>query len=216
MNITFLDVRDLDEAWWRCIRECLLTGRDYIIDKGSYAGQYRREFDFMVCQIRHPSSKCLVPSTPDGIPPPTSREYIENEYLPYLMANIERKKNEQYTYGEYIEPQFLEICKIYKEYGYNNNQMTMTIGDKDSISLEHPPCLKIVDTRVIDGKLNYVVYFRSWDLWGGFPVNLGAIQIMKEQMAQDIGVEDGELIALSKGLHLYDHQWEVGKAVARL
>jgi len=215
MNITVLKVRDLDEAWWRCVREVLLHGRDYKIDRGSYAGQYRREFDFIVCQIEHPSSKCLVPSTPEGVPPPTSRDYIEKEYLPYLMTNITKDK-ELYTYGEYIEPQFLEICRVYNEYGYNTNQMTMTVGDKDSIFLEHSPCLKLIDTRVQDGKLNYIVYFRSWDLWGGFPSNLGGIQLMKEMMAQEIGVEDGEIIALSKGLHLYDHQWELGKIVARL
>jgi thymidylate synthase len=52
-------------------------------------------------------------------------------------------------------------------------------------------------------------------LWGGFPANLAGIQIMKEMMATEIGIEDGQLIAISKGLHLYDHQWEVGKMVVR-
>jgi thymidylate synthase len=30
-------------------------------------------------------------------------------------------------------------------------------------------------------------------------------------MAEEIGVEDGEIIALSKGLHLYDYSWELAK-----
>lgn len=66
-------------------------------------------------------------------------------------------------------------------------------------------CLRSIDTRIQDGKLHFVVYFRSWDLWGGFPANLAAIQHLKEYMAGQIGVEDGELIAESKGLHLYDY-----------
>jgi len=30
-------------------------------------------------------------------------------------------------------------------------------------------------------------------------------------MAQDIGVGDGEIIAVSKGLHLYEYSWELAK-----
>ena len=56
----------------------------------------------------------------------------------------------------------------------------------------------------------------SWDLWGGFPANLGAIQILKEYMSSEIGIEDGELIAVSKGLHLYDYSWDLAKAVLRM
>jgi thymidylate synthase len=30
-------------------------------------------------------------------------------------------------------------------------------------------------------------------------------------MAEEIGVEDGEIIAVSKGLHLYDYAWDLAK-----
>jgi thymidylate synthase len=73
----------------------------------------------------------------------------------------------------------------------------------------------MIDTRISEGKLHFVVYFRSWDLWGGFPANLAGIQILKEYMAGEIGVEDGELIAMSKGLHLYDYSWDLARAVLR-
>jgi thymidylate synthase len=73
-----------------------------------------------------------------------------------------------------------------------------------------------VDTRVQDGRLNFVVYFRSWDLWGGFPTNLGGLQLLKEYMAEQIGVDDGCLIAFSKGLHLYEHCWDLAKMVLRM
>ena len=213
MKITTLKVRDLNEAWWKCIREVLLHGYEYTIDRGSYAGGKRKEFDLIVCQIEYPGTRPLVPIVAEGVPQPTSMEYVENEYLPYLMTSF-KKENEQYVYGEDIAPQYDEICKIYKNDGYNTNQATMSIGSKESIKLSDPQCLRLIDTRIRYGKLHYVVYFRSWDLWGGFPANLAAIQLMKEMMAREIDVEDGELIAISKGLHLYDHQWEVGKIVA--
>ena len=55
------------------------------------------------------------------------------------------------------------------------------------------------------------VYFRSWDLWGGLPANLAGIQQLKEYMAGQIGVDDGEMIVESKGLHLYGYAEELAK-----
>jgi len=34
-------------------------------------------------------------------------------------------------------------------------------------------------------------------------------------MASEIGVADGELLAMSKGLHLYEYAWDLAKAVLR-
>ena len=215
MNIINLKVRDLNEAWWRCIEEVLLNGYEYTIERGSNVTGKRKELDLIVCQIEYPGTRPLVPIVAEGIPQPTSMDYIEKEYLPYLMLNI-KAPNEQYTYGEDIEPQFDAICRMYKNDGYNTNQATISVGSRESIKLSDPQCLRLIDTRIRYGKLHYVVYFRSWDLWGGFPANLAGIQLMKEMMAEEIGVEDGELIAISKGLHLYDHQWEVGKMVASI
>jgi thymidylate synthase len=82
------------------------------------------------------------------------------------------------------------------------------------ITLEDPPCLRLIDTRLMDGKLHFVLYFRSWDLWAGFPSNLAAIQLLKEYMCQEIGVEDGTITAVSKGLHLYEYTF--GLALQRL
>ena len=56
-----------------------------------------------------------------------------------------------------------------------------------------------------------ILVHNSWDLWGGTPANLGAIQLLKEYMAEEIGVEDGEMIASSKGMHLYDYTWELAQ-----
>ena len=127
-----------------------------------------------------------------------------------------KEEGEQYTYGQYLEKQIAEVIKMYKEDGYNTNQAFMAVGDKESISLSDPPCLRGIDTRIRDGKLHFFVYFRSWDLWAGFPSNLAAIQLLKEYMAGEIGVNDGELIALSKGLHLYEYAWELAKTAARM
>jgi len=213
MNIAIIEAKTLPEAWFLCVKKCLEEGYEYTIDRGSYAGQRRRELDFTVIKIEYPGSRPLVPDTPSGIPPPTTQDYVEG-YLQYLMTN-HKEVNEQYTYGEDIGPQLLEIISMYKEGGYETNQACLSVGDRHSIYLEHSQCLRLIDTRVRYGKLHFFVYFRSWDLWAGFPSNLAAIQLLKEYMADEIGVGDGELFALSKGLHLYDHTWGLARTLIR-
>lgn len=214
MKIQVIEARDLSEAWFLCLCKTLTEGREYRIERGSYAGQRRKELDLLVVQVRHPGTRPLIPDVPLGVPPPSTMEYVES-YLPYLMA-AHKKKGEQYTYGQYLEAQIAEVIRMYREDGYNTNQAFMAVGDSQSIFLSDPPCLRAIDTRIRDNKLNFVVYFRSWDLWAGFPSNLGAIQLLKEYMAGEIGVADGELIAMSKGLHLYEYAWELARTTVRI
>jgi thymidylate synthase len=214
MRITQLEARDLSEAWFLCLGKVLTEGRDYKIDRGSYAGERRRQLDLVAVQIKHPGTRPLVPDVPQGVPPPSTMDYVES-YLPYLMT-AHRKEGEQYTYGQFLETQIAEVIRMYKEEGYNTNQAFMQVGDAHSIYLSDPPCLRAIDTRILDNKLNLIVYFRSWDLWAGFPSNLASIQLLKEYMASEIGVEDWEIIAMSKGMHLYEYSWELAKAVTRM
>ncbi|MFC1593095.1 thymidylate synthase [Candidatus Omnitrophota bacterium] len=209
MNISVIEARDLSEAWFLCLGKTLTEGYEYKVERGSYTGQRRKELEFVVVQVRHPGTRPLIPDVPQGVPSPSTMEYIEN-YLPYLMT-AHKGEGEQYTYGQYLETQIAEVIKMYKEDGYNTNQAYMSVGDGHSIYLSDPPCLRGIDTRIRDNKLSFIIYFRSWDLWAGLPSNLAAIQLLKEYMASEIGVDDGEMVALSKGLHLYEYAWELAR-----
>ena len=214
MEISIIEARDLSEAWFLCLRKTLTEGHDYKIERGSYTGEQRKELDFVIVRVMNPGTKPLVPDVPQGVPPPTTMEYVES-YLPYLMT-AHKAESEQYTYGQYLEKQIAEVIRMYKEDGYNTNQAFMAVGDSQSIYLSDPPCLRGIDTRIRNNTLHFFVYFRSWDLWAGFPSNLAAIQLLKEYMSSEIGVADGELIATSKGLHLYEYSWELARTAARI
>jgi len=229
----YLEAFDLDDAWFQCLSTILDQGHIYTIDRGSYQGQKRLEFDFVVVRVKKPSHQ-IIPVIPEGmsIPAPTDMEYVNN-YLSYLLTGA-KTETEDYTYGErLVEPtarvkaegdgkemikeiplncnQIEEVIKMYKTQGYGTNQAIMEIGMPSDIKLADPPCLRLIDTRIRYGKLHFILYFRSWDLWGGFPSNLGGLQLVKQYMADEIGVSDGEIIAVSKGLHLYDYSWELAK-----
>jgi thymidylate synthase len=229
----FIDAFDLDDAWFQCLSAILEKGHVYTIDRGSYQGQRRLEFDFVTVRVKKPSHQ-IIPIIPEGlsIPAPTDMEYI-NGYLSYLLTGC-KTNTEDYTYGErLVDPkarikesregkesikeipldcnQVEEVIKMYKRDGFGTNQAVMEIGMPSDLKLTDPPCLRLIDTRVRYGKLHFILYFRSWDLWGGFPSNCGGLQLVKQYMADEIGVGDGEIIAVSKGLHLYEYSWELAK-----
>ena len=214
MKLITVVATTIDDAWFQCISLVMEHGREFKIDYGSFAGQKRKELDYITIQITHPGVRPLVPQIPPqyGIPNPTSIEYVEQQYLPYLMVD-HKEPDEDYTYGMYIEPQLRKIIERYRRIfnetgGYRSNQEYITVSNYlDHLEMKDPPCLRGIDTRIQDNMLHFFCYFRSWDLFAGFPSNLAGIQLMKEYMASEIGVQDGELIAASKGLHLYDHFW---------
>ena len=211
MDLEFIKARDLPDAWFQCVYHLLDKGRTYTVERGSFQGQQRLEFDYITVHIKFPATRPLLPDIPPGlgIPNPVAHDYLD-QYLPYLMTSI-KKEGEEYTYGEYLEPQIKEVIRMYHADGHGTNQAYMTVGNPETLTFNDPPCLRGIDTRIKDDRLHFMVYFRSWDLWNGFPANLGAIQLLKEYMAECIGVEDGEIIAASKGLHLYDYIWELAK-----
>jgi thymidylate synthase len=219
---TNLLARDLPDAWFLAVDWLLREGRQWTVQHGSYEGQKRWEFDWITIHIKHPGARPLVPEMPahlSNIPPPTTMEYVE-EYLPYLMTDAPPKDNETYTYGERVAPQMEAIIERYLKKGHGSNQECISVSRPDDIGLSDPPCLRSIDTRIVapDGlkegeepALHFFPYFRSWDLWGGFPANLAAIRMMQEYMAECIGVAAGEIICSSKGLHIYDHAWDVAR-----
>jgi len=211
MKLEFIEARDLPDSWFQCVYRILDVGKKYTIDRGSYKGQQRLEFDYITIHIKYPGVRPLIPDIPAhlGIPNPVADGYLE-EYLPYLMTSS-KKPNEIYTYGERLEYQIQQVIEMYKRDGYGTNQACMSISMPTDIDLDDPPCLRSIDCRIMDDKLHFVVYFRSWDLWNGFSANLGAIQLLKEYMGAEIGVDDGEIITSSKGLHLYDYVWQLAK-----
>lgn len=257
MHIHRIDARDLPDLWFQAVHDILGNGRRFTIDRGSYAGQTRLEYDYFTGFVRHPGAQPLLPDIPPacGIPNPVEHDYIfggpgyDRSYIEYLMTP-HKAPGESYTYGERLtrapvsgqkrrwwdagEADIVDLREIdgkvlfkedddlfvnqiewvirtYRDHGHRNNQMVLQVAQPSDLILTDPPCLRHIDTRIQDDKLIFFVYFRSWDLWGGLPANLAGIENLKEYMAAEIGVADGEMIVESKGLHLYGYAEDLAK-----
>ena len=97
-----IEATTLSDAWFQVVYKCIEEGKDFIIDKGSYEGEKRLEFDYITIHIKKPGVRPLLPEIPAqyNIPNPVDQGYID-EYMPYIMTG-ELKPGESYTYGQRI------------------------------------------------------------------------------------------------------------------
>ncbi len=54
MKVTYLETITVSDAWYQTLYKCIETGREFIIDRGSYTGQKRLEFDYIIIRIKYP------------------------------------------------------------------------------------------------------------------------------------------------------------------
>lgn len=107
MKIINIEARDIPDLWFQAINSILDQGRKFKIDKGSYEGQTRIEYDYFTGYIEYPGT---IPILPDinpsfGIPNPVDFNYVfggkeyNRSYIEYLMS-YNKEPGESYTYGE--------------------------------------------------------------------------------------------------------------------
>ena len=133
--------------------------------------------------------------------------------IPALSLPCWKRKNEYWV----IAPDQLQWCiDHYREKGFGNNHCYIQVGYPESnYAYDMPyeseadrgtsPCLRGIDTKIIDNKLCFHVYFRSWDLYSAFPQNMGGITLLLEYMAEMLEIEVGILFFSSLKLHCYKH-----------
>lgn len=212
----FVRGKTIEDAWRDAMWCCVRNGKDYEVKVGSYVGQIRRQLPYVSILIEEPWTRPLAVRTPEGcgIPAPTDEEKINKYFLEYIIGS-EKADNEDYTYGMYISRQVQRAVELLNQSDGNTNQATITVGEPDSIFQGDPPCLRCISFKVVEGKLQMTVYFRSWDLFSGLPENLGGLQLLKEYVLTHLtfAVEDGPIVAFSDGLHVYEQYFSLVNAL---
>jgi len=60
LNPVYIEATTLPDSWFQIIWNLLDHGREFVIDRGSYAGQKRLELDYVTVHIRHPEVRPLL------------------------------------------------------------------------------------------------------------------------------------------------------------
>ena len=200
----------IGDAWREAMQLCIAEGWDFIGKGGSYPGQVRKQLNRVMIVIDQPWTRPLSPIMPPGIHGPTNDQKIEDYFVNYIIGS-EVAENEVYTYGTFITAQIDRIVELLNKAEGNTNQACIAVGDASTTFLSDPPCLRVIAFKVVEGRLEMSVFFRSWDLYTGFPENLGGLQLLKEYVVEelDLPVLDGPLIAYSDGLHIYEQYFKI-------
>jgi len=225
----YIKALTISDAWFQLIYNIIDCGYIQNIQQGSFEReQFRIQYPGIAVYIEKPWHD-MVPQIPPhlGIPSPTTMEYIEDYFADYLM-NPELSENETYRYSSRIHhpmpqggSQLERVIELLKKTPLTN-QAVIEIGTPVDLDICYgkdgkldPPCLRIIDFKAIPVNekivLTVTVYFRSWDLWAGFPTNLGGIELLKQYVCSETGLEGGPIYAYSAGAHIYGYQEELVK-----
>ncbi len=88
------------------------------------------------------------------------------------------------------------------------------VAELDQMAL--PPCHKTYQFHVADNRLNCLLYQRSCDVALGLPFNLWSAALLTRMLAQQAGLEPGELVWMGGDVHLYlNHETLITEQLAR-
>lgn len=226
----------LGDVWFNLLVHLNQYGRKYLITSGSHEGEHRVEFDMASGWIDFPHSRPLAPILPPSvIAVPTNDDKIEKYFQEYLM-DPNKRPDEEYRYSEWINGKIFNrwtqsfttalewTIDHFRKKGYGNNHCYITVGsnetnfrydkpyDKDKETERGTsPCLRGIDIKVKENHLLLGIIYRSWDLYSGWPENMGGFTLLGEYITEMICSDRDDLFAgpmgfFSMGLHCYDHQ----------
>lgn len=239
MNNQFIiNAKSINDAWFRTVYHILEVDKDNnfvhayptgIIQQGSFMNeQSRLQFpSFSLC-IEYPLLDRLV-QIPEGsnIPSPIAEEEAKQYFYNYIIGS-EVQENETYTYGSRLNISLQKVMDMLLKTPVTNQAVIEIAQPDDTFNCIgndgklDPPCARLVDFKVIpfytNGKLDknlstldMHLYFRSWDLYGGMPVNLYGFSMLQETVSEYIGIPVGKMYCYSSGLHLYRFQKELAE-----
>lgn len=197
--------KNISDSWFGLLYNIQKYGYRQNIQRGSFEGEYRIQYPFVAVEIEYPHLD-MIPIMPQGMEAlaPTTMEYVEDYFVNYLM-NDKTSENEEYVYGSRVYGYIDKVIHILKDTP-DTNQAVLEIASPGDIYLKEPPCLRCLTFKVINNKLNMSVFFRSNDLFAGYPVNLAGLELLKQYVASESNLENGKLYYASDGLHIYSYQ----------
>lgn len=202
---------DCPDAWFKTLKAIYEKGDLFKVEYGSEETETKKLN--LTIEIDHPETRPLVSDKA-----PCDIRYIRGYSLEFLWTG--EKQDETYTYGSRINDPVDQIEEGLKRYSLKkgDRQVTMEVGRPEDIKKElagrrhEPPCLRLIDTEILEGKMNMIFYFRSWDAYAGLPANIAGLQMFNEAFVSSLNdrinesIQTGKLIFHSKNCHIYERQ----------
>lgn len=205
---------DCPDAWYKTLEGIWHEGDTFEVCYGSEHSKTKK-LNISI-EIDKPETRPLVADKA-----PCDMKYVQWYALKYLWSDI--IEDETYTYGSRLRKPLDQIEEAIKRYLEEtaDRQITLAIRLPADI-MKHvndqrhePPCLSLIDTEMLEGKIHLTCYFRSWDAYAGLPANIAGIQLFNEAFVSEINkhgnlnLKTGKLIFHSKNCHIYERQFKL-------
>jgi thymidylate synthase len=202
---------DCPDAWFQALSHIWNEGDAFQVGYGSEISETKKLN--LTIEITHPENRPLVSDKA-----PCDMKYVQGYALTYLWCG--EKQDETYTYGSRLNEPVNQIEEAINRYvqEQNDRQVTLVVRLPDDIKKyrgkekHEPPCLSLIDTEILDGRMHLTCYFRSWDAYAGLPANIAGLQLFNEALVSEINargnlsLKTGKLIFHSKNCHIYHRQ----------
>jgi len=220
MLVTQLKSRTLSEIWYALLLNAIEHGRIYKVSHGPNQGRKRLELDMVHLQIVKPAEEFDAFIERQIIGP----EYL-NEYIEMIKTRGKNRGDfwDRHFDNRLVSPLVLTkqnldwsidltplglLIQMYKLHGFKTNRACISMANAQDIAVNPSPCFRVLDTKVLDDKLNFIIYVRSWDVLQEMPEDLAILEKIKQYVASEISAQNGELIVSAKGVHIYEQNWK--------
>ena len=214
MNYVNIRAFDCPDAWFKTLLEIRENGDTFQVGYGSECS-LTKKLNVSI-EIQHPENRPLVDEKA-----PCDMKYVQWYALKYLWSGV--KEDETYTYGCRLREPIDQIEEAIRRYEENQQDRQITLVTRVPKDIKkrienkkhEPPCLSLMDTEILEGKLHLTCYFRSWDAYAGLPANIAGIQLLNEALVSeinrrtDLNIQTGKLIFHSKNCHIYERQFKI-------
>lgn len=198
-----LEYRTIGEAWLNVCQLTMRQGRRYTIERGSYVGQQRAQLDYLAFIITNPGERPLAVEYQGR---PVSSDKSIQQYFEDYLINPSIAPKEQYTYAQRIASQLEHVAQMLYDTP-RTNQACISVAQPGDVSLDDPPCLRELSWKLTDRGLQLTSFWRSWDVYGALPMNLGGLQLLNEALAEWAELTPGPMVCYSDGAHIYEQSW---------
>lgn len=109
--------------------------------------------------------------------------------------------------GKHID----QVEQLLQDLRHNNDSRRMLVSAWNVSELEKmalAPCHLLFQCYVAEGKLSLQVYQRSCDMFLGVPFNLASYSLLVHMLAQQTGLEPGDLVWTGGDCHIYNNHFE--------
>lgn len=150
---------------------------------------------------------------------PVSEDFITT-YTYTSVLSPEKAGEEAYTYGERLkkvsfsgmelEYDQLKVSAELLKRSPRTRRCVLVLARVEDLEKPDPCCMREIHLWIEQPRLDRLhlfSFFRSWDAYKAANANLGALQLLQEEISEEVGVKTGTITVFATNAHVYEEDF---------